>query len=110
MVAAPLLMLSLSVMGVAINAYSSNVIQDVAIEAARYGSLADVSLAEAKDLALTNLKTALGAHVDADVQIARSLKPCVTSVKISLRSIQVGLLFSSFGIEEGAVEVCENQF
>lgn len=110
MVAAPLMLLTLSVMGLAINTYASNIAQDIAIEAARYGSLADSSLGEAQALALENLKAALGSNVAVEVAISRSAQPCATEVRIHLQPIALGLLPSNLGIEEEAVEICELQF
>jgi hypothetical protein len=110
LVAAPLVLLSLSVIGVAINTYASNVAQDVAVEAARYGSLADSNLGEAQSLAIESLKSALGSNVDADVAISRFSQPCATAVTVRLRAIALGLLSSNRGIEEKAIEICEIQF
>lgn len=110
MVAAPLFLLALSVMGVAINVYATNLAQDVAIEAARYGSLADASLADAQAVAVESLRNALGPQVNAEVVASRSDAPCATEVTIRLRVVPLGLLSEGLGIEERAIAICELQF
>jgi hypothetical protein len=110
MVAAPLLLLFLSVFGIAVNTYAANVAQDVAIEAARYGSLADTTLADAQAVAMQSLESALGSQVRAEVLLSRSATPCATQVTVRLRGVSLGLLSTNLGIEENAVEICEIQF
>ena len=110
MVAAPLLLLFLSVFGIAVNTYAANVAQDVAIEAARYGSLADSTLPDTQAVAMQSLESALGSQVRAEVLLSRSSAPCATQVTVRLRGVSLGLLSTNLGIEENAVEICELQF
>jgi hypothetical protein len=103
--------LSLSVLGVSINGYASNIAQDVAIEAARYASLADTSQLEAQNRALDELRLSLGFAFEPVVSISRVVESgiCSNLVSIRLQAISLGLLTAAIELEESASAVCEIQ-
>jgi hypothetical protein len=101
--------MALSILGVAVNSYGANIAQDVAVEAARYASLADTTPSEAELRAIEQLKSALGESVDAEVIVSRLSKPCENLATVRLRSIPLGLIGNAIRIEESAIEICELQ-
>jgi len=111
LVSAPLVLLSLSVIGISLNGYASNIAQDVAIEAARYASLADTTQLESQKRALDELHVSLGFEFEPVVTISKrvELGVCSNFVSVRLQAIRLGLLPSSFELEESASAVCEIQ-
>ena len=109
LISGPLVLMALSILGVAVNSYGANIAQDVAVEAARYASLADTTPSEAELRAIDQLKYALGESVDAEVVISRLSKPCESLATVRLRSIPLGLIGGAIKIEESAIEICELQ-
>jgi Flp pilus assembly protein TadG len=110
LVGVPLVLLTLSVLGVAINSYATNIAQDVAIQAATYAALADTDVLEAQRLAENQLKLALGEGVQVDVSVARLGTPCESKAIVNLTPANLGFIVSKARIEEVAIEVCEIQF
>jgi hypothetical protein len=109
LISAPLVLMAVSILGVAVNSYGANIAQDVAVEAARFASLADTTTAEAELRAIDQLKSALGDSVDVEVSVSRLPKPCESLATVRLQSIPLGIIGSGLKIEESAIEICELQ-
>jgi len=111
LVSVPLIMLTLSVLGVAINGYAKNIAQDVAVEAARYSALADQDIAGGQARAWSAIKAELGSVFKPEItgSADTSNGVCSNSIKITLKPIGLGLLSSNFKITESGTAVCELQ-
>ncbi len=111
LVSVPLILLCLSVLGVAINGYAKNVAQDVAIEAARFAALADQDAKAGRQRALQQLSAELGLifkpTVTAD-QLTEG-ETCIIRVAVTLKPMRLGLLNSNLTIREDGQAVCELQ-
>jgi Flp pilus assembly protein TadG len=111
LVSVPMILLSISVLGVAVNGYAKNVAQDVAIDAARYGALADQDPAAGGKRASGALRVALGAIFAPQViaETATEGDACVVRVTVTLTPLRLGLLGSSLKIRESGHAFCEIQ-
>ncbi|MFM6965823.1 MAG: hypothetical protein ACKOWI_00340 [Rhodoluna sp.] len=111
LISAPLLMMSLAVIGVCVNGYASNVAQDVAIESAHHAALADVDLSEASAVAAENLKSALGGLFLGTVEVNKGItnQGCHAQSSVRIRTIPLGFLSSAIQIERKSSAICELQ-
>jgi hypothetical protein len=111
LVAVPLVLMTLSVLSISLNGFAKNVAQDIAVDAARYASLADQGASSASNRAYTGLGLLLVQGFAPEVQVTRALtgSECKYSVQVTLKPLALGLLSGIPPIEESASAVCEIQ-
>ncbi len=111
LVSTPLLLLTLSILGVAVNGYATNIAQDVAISTARFASLADSSEAETESNSMRVLTSALGSIFRAEVSVRKSNASgvCLNESTVTLQPVALGLFGAVTKIEERAYVFCEIQ-
>jgi hypothetical protein len=111
LVAFPLVILTISVIGIAMNGFGKNLAQDLAVDTARFAALADqdASLAAAR------------AYRGAGLVIARAFEPnilvtrhgqggqCSIEAIVTLKPLALGFLTNLTQIKETALAVCELQ-
>lgn len=109
MVAVPLLLLSMSTIGITFNGFAKNIAQDVAIDAARYGALADQTVDDAESRAYASLGGVLGKRFFVEVSAIRNVNAasCYVQVSITLAPVRIGLLKSLTEIKEMGFATCE---
>lgn len=107
----PMLLLTLSVIGLALNGFVKNIAQDVAVDTARFAALADQDSSLAKARAMTGLGLILPKSFVSEVLVRRlaSSATCAYEVQITLKPIVVGFLSGVSPIKESARAVCELQ-
>lgn len=107
----PMVLLTLSVIGLAFNGFVKNIAQDVAVDTARFAALADQDSTLAKDRAMRGLSLVLPRSFVSEVSVRRlaSIVPCAIEVQITLKPIAVGFLSAITPIRESARAVCELQ-
>lgn len=111
LVSVPLLLLTVSIMGVAINGFARNVAQDIAIDSARFGALADQNASAARVRAQGLLAGPLLRLFRSDVSATStsSSAGCRVQVSVSIKTIGFGLLSEALLVEEKASAPCEIQ-
>lgn len=111
LVAVPLVLMTLSVLCISLNGFAKNVAQDIAVDAARYASLADQGASSAMNRAYKGLGLVLVQGFAPDVQVTRALtgSDCKYSVQVKLRPLALGLLSGIPPIDESASAACEIQ-
>lgn len=107
--AVPLVLMTLSVLSISLNGFAKNVAQDIAVDAARYASLADQGASSARNRAYTGLGLLLVQGFAPEVQVTRALtgSECKYSVQVTLKPLALGLLAGIPPIEESASAICE---
>ena len=105
------MLLTLSVIVVALNGYAKNIAQDVAIDAARFAALADQGAAEAEVRAVHQLGILMGALFSPTVSIVRETRGqiCIIKSNVILKSVPLGLVRAQNTIRESASATCEIQ-
>lgn len=111
LVSIPLVLLTLTVIGVAINGFAKNVAQDIAVETARYAALADQDAASATGRGSAGLGLILGRIFDPGVVVTRGVSNsvCVYEVTVTLKPLALGFLSGISPISESARAFCELQ-
>lgn len=96
-------------MGITLNGFAKNIAQDVAIDAARYGALADQSVEEAQQRAYGAIQGILGKNFSARVLASKSITAtnCYVEVSVSLTTIPIGFFKSASEIHEVGFATCE---
>jgi Flp pilus assembly protein TadG len=109
LVALPLLLLWITTMGITLNGFARNIAQDVAIDAARYGALADQSVDEANQRAYDSIHGFLGKNFSAKVSASKSVTAtsCYVEVSVSFTTIPIGFLKAASEVHEVGVATCE---
>jgi hypothetical protein len=105
----PLLLLWISIMGITLNGFARNIAQDVAIDAARYGALADQSADEANERAYDSIQGILGKNFSAKVSASKAVTAtsCYVEVSVSLTTIPIGFLKAASEVHEVGFATCE---
>ena len=111
LVTVPMLLMSLTVVGLAINGFAKNIDQDVAVEAARFAALADQGAPAARERALQSLSRVLPKSWAPDVQVIRRspTATCSYEATVTLKPLAIGFLVGIGTIRESAHAVCELQ-
>jgi hypothetical protein len=111
LVTVPMLLMSLTVVGLAINGFAKNIAQDVAVEAARFAALADQGVPAARERALQSLSRVLPKSWAPDVQVIRRspTATCSYEATVTLKPLAIGFLLGIGTIRESAHAVCELQ-
>lgn len=109
--AVPLVLMTLSVLSISLNGFAKNVAQDIAVDAARYASLADQGASRATTRALEGLGLLLVEGFAPEVQVARALtgSECKYSVQVTLKPLAFGLLSGISPMKQSASAACELQ-
>lgn len=109
LVSVPLLLMTLSTLSLSFTGFAKNIAQDVAVDTARYASLADQSALTARERAYRGLGLLLVEGFAPEVQVTRSLtdSQCEYEVTVKLKPLVVGLISENSHIEESASAVCE---
>lgn len=107
----PMLLMTLSVIGLTFNGFARNIAQDVAVDTARYAALADQDSSLATDRAIRGISLILPRSWAAEVQVLRlsTSSSCVYEAKVSIRPLAIGFLLGFGQIRESARAVCELQ-
>lgn len=107
----PMLLMTLSVIGLTFNGFARNIAQDVAVDAARYAALADQDSSLARDRAIRAISLLLPRSWATDVQVLRmsTSSSCVYEAKVSIKPLAIGFLLGFGQIRESARAVCELQ-
>lgn len=105
----PLLCLSISTWGVTLNGFAKNIAQDIAIDSARYGALADSTLQEAESHARDEIAAVVGKRFSSNVAANKISKDssCFVSVTVNLSTIPIGFLKTVSEIKETGYAACE---
>lgn len=111
LVSVPMVLMALSVIGIAINGFAKNVAQDIAVDTAQFAAFADQDAATSSSRALRRLDATLALDFSPNVQVSRSDAGdgCSYSVSVTLRPRAFGLLNGITTIRESARAVCEVQ-
>jgi hypothetical protein len=111
LVSVPLVLMTLSVLSISLNGFAKNVARDIAVDTARYASLADQGASSAISRAHKGLGLLLVQGFRPDVQVTRSLSgsECKYSVQVTVKPLALGLLSGLPPIEESASAICELQ-
>lgn len=111
LVSVPMVLMTLSVIGLTFNGFARNIAQDVAVDASRYAALADQDSSLARDRALRGMSLILPKFWAADVQVLRlsSSSSCVYEALVTVRPLAIGFLVGLGQIRESARAVCELQ-
>lgn len=111
LVSVPLVLMTLSVLSISLNGFAKNVAQDIAVDTARYASLADQGASRAMSRAYEGLGLLLVKGFAPDVQVTRSLSDsvCKYSVQVTVKPLALGLLSEIPALEESASATCEVQ-
>jgi hypothetical protein len=106
-----MLLLTLSVVGVAFNGFAKNIAQDVAVDTARFAALADQNSLLASERANRLLGRTLNSAFAATVQVSQSKSTgrCTYEVNVTLKPLAIGFLSGISTIKESALAVCELQ-
>jgi hypothetical protein len=96
-------------MGVTLNGFAKNIAQDIAIDAARFGALADQTVDDAESRAVASIQDVLGKRFVAKVSASRTVSDssCYVVVSITLAPLQIGLLKTFTEIKEKGFATCE---
>lgn len=107
----PMLLLTLSVIGLALNGFVKNIAQDLAVDTARFAALADQDSSLAKARAMTGLSLILPRSFVSEVLVRRLAlgASCAYEAQITLKPIAIGFLSGIAPIKESARAVCELQ-
>lgn len=105
----PLLFLSISTIGISLNGFAKNIAQDVAIDAARYGALADQTVEDAEAHAYEAIDGVVGNNFSSNVVASRisTGSSCYVAVSVSLSTIPIGFLRTPSEIQEMGFATCE---
>jgi hypothetical protein len=111
LVSIPILLLTLSVIGLALNGFVKNIAQDLAVDTARFAALADQDSSLANERAMSGLGLILPKSFVLEVLVRRlaSSATCAYEAQITLKPISVGFLSGIAPIKESARAVCELQ-
>jgi hypothetical protein len=106
-----MVLLTISVIGIAINGFAKNIAQDIAVDTARYAALADQDAVTATDRAQKRLGAVLAGTFSPNVVVVRadSGESCSYEVQVTLRPMALGLISGISQIRETARAVCEIQ-
>lgn len=107
----PMLLLTLSVIGLALNGFVKNIAQDTAVDTARFAALADQDSSMAEARAMTGLGLILPKAFASEVLVRRLAlgASCAYEAQITLKPIAMGFLSGIAPIKESARAVCELQ-
>jgi hypothetical protein len=111
LVSVPMVLLTLSVIGIAINGFAKNVALDIAVDTARFAALADQDAVTASDRALKHLRAVLAGSFSPNVVVSRadSSESCSYEVQVTLHPLTLGFMSGILPIRETARAVCELQ-
>lgn len=105
------MLLTLSLIGVAINGFAKNIAQDLAIDTARFAALADQDASSATERAYKVLGPGFGKVFHPNVMVQRKSisAQCSYAATVTLSPISFGFLSTFASIRESALAVCELQ-
>jgi hypothetical protein len=111
LVSIPMVLLTLSVIGISINGFAKNIAQDIAVDTARFAALADQDSTAATARAMSRLRAVLSGIFAPSAVVNRttSSEACTYEVTVTLRPLAIGLLTVVSPIRETARAVCELQ-
>lgn len=111
LVSIPMMLLTLSVIGISINGFAKNIAQDIAVDTARFAALADQDSTTATERALTRLRAVLSGAFSPSAVVNRSVSRdvCTYQVTVTLRPLAIGFLTIVRPIRETALAICELQ-
>jgi hypothetical protein len=111
LVAVPMVLLTLSVIGIAMNGFAKNIAQDIAVDTARYAALADQDSSTASARAIRGLGLALGRIFEPSVRVGleESSSKCSFIATVTIKPVGLGFLSNFATIRESARAVCELQ-
>ena len=109
LVSVPLLLLSVTIIGVTFNGLAKTVAQDVAIDSARFGALADQNASAALDHAKSVLSGPILRVFRAEVSASRSSSStnCIVQVLVRFKTIGFGFISEALRVEEKGNAICE---
>lgn len=107
----PLLVLTMSVLGISVNGYAKNIAQDIAIETSRYAALADQDASTAKSRAQKLLGIGVGSVFQPRVEVVKNVSSdgCSFHVEVTMVAMPLGVLSGISWIRETANATCELQ-
>ncbi len=111
LVAAPLVLLTLTNLGIILNGFAVNVAESVAVDTARFAALADQDLESAKSRGLAVLDAQLTALFRPQVELAKLEETgnCEVEVTVTMETVPFGLLSSISEESQKASAICETQ-
>jgi hypothetical protein len=96
-------------MGITLNGFAKNIAQDIAIDAARYGALADQTVEGAEAHAYDEIDGVLGKSFSIKVVASKNStdSSCYVEVSVTLSTIPIGFLKTASEIKEMGFATCE---
>ena len=101
----------MSIIGLAINGFAKNVAQEIAIDSARYGALADQDAFSARIYAQNLLSNPIFRLFRSEVTTSKGSTAtiCKVQVAVSLKTVGFGLFSTVLRVEEKSSALCEIQ-
>ena len=112
LIAVPMLLVELAIIAIAINGYTKNIAQDIAIEASQFAALADQSAETARANAIQELRDNLGSVFQATVSVARvnsASGECLAESSVLIQPVGLGIFGALGRLQLSGVSVCEVQ-
>ncbi|MEY3845818.1 MAG: hypothetical protein RJA66_85 [Actinomycetota bacterium] len=109
LVSTPILLLTMSVLGISVNGYAKNIAQDIAIDTSRYAALADQDAETAKSRAQKTLELGIGSEFQPRVDVVKRVTSagCSFQVEVDMAAIPLGFVSRASLIKETAYASCE---
>ena len=111
LVSTPILLLTMSVIGISVNGYAKNIAQDIAIDTSRYAALADQDESTATSRAQKKLGIGMGSIFQPRVEVVKRVTSdgCSFQAEVIMAAIPLGFVSRASLIRESAYASCELQ-
>ena len=111
LVAFPLVILTISVIGIAMNGFGKNLAQDLAVDTARFAALADQDASLAAARAYRGAGLVIARAFEPSILVTRHVEggQCSIGAIVTLKPLALGFLTNLTQIKETALAVCELQ-